>query len=85
MAEESTRRLLKMFGIAVTELEETVQALTASLSTAKDATAISQPIEAYLRAQGELLKQWAEVAQLLTETQERANRELLSTIARLRG
>ena len=85
MAEESTRRLLKLFGIAVTELEETVQALTSSLAAAKDTAAVTQRIEAYLKAQGELLRQWAEVGRLLAETQERANEELLAAFARLKG
>jgi hypothetical protein len=85
MAEESTRRLLKNFGIAVTELEESAQALTSSLAAAKDTAAITQPIEAYLKAQGELLRQWAEVGRLLAETQERANGQILSAVARLKG
>jgi len=86
MAEESTRRLLKLFGIAVTNFEETVQSLQASLAGlhGKDPAGVIQPLEDYLKTSGELMRQWAAVGQLLAETHQKADAQLLATLAQLK-
>ena len=85
MTKESTRRLLKLFGIAVTELEETVQGVIMSLGGVEDPAALVPRLEAYLNASAVLMKHWAEVGQLITDTHQRASDQLLATLARVKG
>ena len=87
MAEESTRRLLKVFGIAVTDLEERVQELLAALGglKSKDPATVIKPLEEYLKASGALMKHWAEVGKLLSDTHERANTQLLPTLSQFKA
>jgi len=85
MAEESTRRLLKLFGIAVTELEEAVQGLVTPPGGVKDPAALVPRFEAYLKASAVLMKHWAEVGHRISDIHQRANDRLLATLAGFQG
>ncbi len=82
MAEEATRRLLKVFGIAVTEFEETAQQVLAEAKAAVaqggGAEALLPLLAKLLKVEGELTSRLAEVTRLFSETQGRAYAEILS-------
>jgi hypothetical protein len=72
MPEDSTRRLLKVFGVSVTECEDAVIALLASLrDPAPGGPAVA--LEAYGKAARELAQRWVEVGRLLADYQFRAH------------
>ena len=82
MAEDSTRRLLRVFGIAVTDCEDALGELEAAL---RGSGAVpEQPLEAYDRASREVETRWAELGHLIQGYQTRA-REALLTALRARG
>ena len=85
MAEEHTRRILKLFGIAVTDLEQAVQRLSGSLEGAKDPASLIQALESYLRAFSELTQHWAEVSQLISDTCQSGHDHLQIALAKLRS
>jgi hypothetical protein len=71
MPEDSTRRLLKVFGVSVTECEDAVTTLIASLrDPAAGGPALA--LEAYAKATRELTQRWAELNRLLADYQIRA-------------
>ena len=72
MAEDSTRRLLRAFGIAATDCDEALEALTAELGTAPAPGRAAEAVEAYGRATRELGARWAEVGGVLQGYQTRA-------------
>lgn len=82
MAEESTRRLLKVFGIAVTEFEETADRIVteakAALAQGGGAEALLPLLAKLLKVEGELTSRLAELTRLFSETQGRAYAEILS-------
>ena len=83
MAEDSTRRLLRVFGIAVTDCEDALGVLeTALRGSGPGAPPAGQPLEAYERAASELETRWAEVGALIQGYQARARSALA---AGLRG
>lgn len=73
MPEDSTRKLLKVFGVSVTECEDALAALTAAL---RDPTAMpggpAAAVEAYGKAARDLAQRWAEVGRLILDYQLRA-------------
>jgi hypothetical protein len=72
--EDSTRKLLKVFGVSVTECEDAVAALTVALRD--PATVPGGPgaaLEAYGKAARDLAQRWAEVGRLILEYQLRAH------------
>jgi hypothetical protein len=71
MAEDSTRRLLKVFGVAVTDCEDAVTALTAALQAPGSGQARSA-LEAYGKAARELSARWLEVSRLVLDFHARA-------------
>lgn len=81
MAEEATRRLLKVFGIAVTEFEETAEEVlaqaTAAVAEGNGPAALLPLLAKLLKAESELTGRWAEVGGLVSETQGRAHAELI--------
>ena len=81
MAPEATRRLLKVFGIAVTDFEETCQRILADARTAVaqggGADALLPLLAKLLRAEGDLTSRWAELSRLVSDTQGRAYTELI--------
>ena len=83
MPEDSTRRLLKVFGVSVTECEDAVAALIASLrDPAPGGPAVA--LEAYGKAARELAQRWAEVSRLLVDYQLRAQ-DALAAYLKERG
>ena len=81
MAEEATRRLLKVFGIVVTEFEETAQQVLADAKAAVaqggGAEALLPLLAKLLKAERDLTSRWAELGRLVSDTQGRAYSELI--------
>jgi hypothetical protein len=75
MAEDSTRRLLKLFGVAMTDCEDALAALDAAFRdpSARDAPAA---LAAYGRAARELSERWMEVTRAIAAYQTRANERI---------
>jgi hypothetical protein len=75
MAEDSTRRLLKLFGVAMTDCEDALAALDAALRdpSARDAAAA---LAAYGRATRELSERSMEVTRAIAAYQTRANERI---------
>jgi hypothetical protein len=71
MAEDSTRRLLKVFGVSMTDCEDAVAALTAALK-APGAGDAGPALEAYGKAARELAARWLEVSRLVFDYHQRA-------------
>ncbi len=71
MPEDSTRRLLKVFGVSVTECEDALAALTAALRDPSGAGALAA-LETYGQAARELDRQWVEVGRLVLDYHARA-------------
>jgi hypothetical protein len=88
MAEESTRRLLKLFGVAVTEFEDQTRSILERLEALGPPSSSQGQVvdlaEAWLRASGEVLSRWQEVNQLLVETQAKGQAELARVLAQWR-
>jgi hypothetical protein len=72
MAEDSTRRLLRVFGIAVTDCEDALGVLETALRGSGPGAVPGQPLEAYERAASEVEARWAEVGGLIQGYQARA-------------
>ena len=88
MPEEATRKLLKQFGIALTDFEDqtkiTLERLGALGSRAQTAAAALEIAEQWVKANGEVMARWLEVTQWLIQTQAKAQAELLRVIAAAR-
>ena len=84
MAEDSTRRLLKVFGIAVTDCEDALGELEVALRGSGPGAVPGQSLEAYDRASREVEARWAELGRLVQGYQARA-REALVAALRARG
>ena len=78
MAEDSTRRLLKVFGIAVTDCEEALEALETALRGSGSGAVPREPLEAYAQAAREVEGRWAELGHLIQGYQSRAREALLA-------
>lgn len=83
MAEDATRRLLRAFGIAVTDCEDALGELEAVLR-GPSPHAASEPIDAYDRTSRELETRWAELAHHV-ESYRTRGREALVAALRARG
>ena len=88
MAEEATRRLLKLFGIALTDFEdhtknilEGVQALESGPQVAAAALSLA---EQWLKANDEAVGRWLEITQWLVETHAKGRAGLLRAIGTAR-
>jgi hypothetical protein len=73
MADDATRRLLKVFGVSVTECEDAVVALEAALRGGA-APGVDEAFRAWDRAARDLAARWAEVGQLIFDYHGRAAR-----------
>jgi hypothetical protein len=80
MPEDSTRRLLRVFGVAMTECEDQLAALTAALAEPAPG-APSAALEAYGRAARELQGRFIEVSRLVLEYQLRAQEAMAAHLA----
>lgn len=85
MPDDSTRRLLKVFGVSMTECEDALAALTAAL---REPSALAggpvAALEAYGKAARELSQHWTEVSRLILDYQLRAQ-QAVETYLRGRG
>ncbi|HEX2501182.1 MAG TPA: hypothetical protein VHO73_06960 [Methylomirabilota bacterium] len=84
MAEDATRRLLRVFGIAVTECEDALDLVEVTLRDQGPGAASGPSLEAYERAARELETRWTEVERLIQGYQSRARAALLAGL-RTRG
>jgi hypothetical protein len=85
MTSDSTRKLLKLFGVAVTECEDALAALTQALAAPPAAPEPpAAALEAYGKAVRELAERWAEVSRLVLDYQVRAQ-QAVETYVRSRG
>ncbi len=84
MAEDSTRRLLRGLGTAVTDCEDALGELEAALRGSSPGAVLPHSLEAYDRAAREVETRWAELGHLIQGYQARA-REALVTALRARG
>ena len=81
MAEDSTRRLLRVFGVAVTDCEDALAGLSAALEAGRGASpdapeTIVAALEAYGKAARELSGRWVEVSRLILDYHARAQQAL---------
>jgi len=67
MAEDSTRKLLKVFGVAVTDCEDALAALSIALRDSRTLDAVMVALEAYGRAARDLSARWVEVSRLILD------------------
>jgi hypothetical protein len=81
MAEDSTRRLLKVFGVAVTECEDALAALGAALGDPTAPAGRPAALEAYGRAARELGARWVEVSRLILDYHARAQEAVAAHLA----
>jgi hypothetical protein len=84
MAEDSTRRLLRALGMAVTDCEDALGELEAALRGSSPGAVPPHPLEAFDRAAREVEARWADLGHLIRGYQARA-REALVTALRARG
>jgi hypothetical protein len=82
MAEESTRKLLRAFGVGVTNCEEALEALTAALRDPGAGTTPAAALETYGKAAADLSARWIEVSRLLLEYQARAHAAVQAFVGR---
>ncbi len=75
MAEDSTRRLLKVFGVAVTDCEDALAELIAAVGGSPEAS-LATAAEAYGHAAREVSARWLEVSQLIHDYQVRAQQAI---------
>jgi hypothetical protein len=84
MPEDATRKLLKVFGIAVTDFEDQTKAVLErfqSLESPGHATAATLELaDQWLNLSGEVVARWLEVTRLLVETQTKAQAEIRRVI-----
>ncbi len=85
MPEDATRKLLKVFGVAVTECEDALATLTAALRDPSSSGAgPAAALEAYGKAAHDLAARWAEVSRLILDYHARAQ-EAAAAYLRTRG
>jgi hypothetical protein len=76
MADDATRKLLKVFGVSVTDCEDALVELRGRLSGAGGKEEVAAALEKYTRAARELTARWAEVSRLVSEYHLRAEEAL---------
>ena len=85
MPDDSTRKLLRVFGVSVTGCEDALDALTAALrDPAATPAHVADAVEAYGRAARELGQRWTEASRLVLELQMRAQ-EAVAAYVKERG
>jgi hypothetical protein len=80
MPDESTRRLLKVFGIAVTDLEDALAELEAALGDPSSGARAAAALAAHDGAARALETRWAELGALLQGWQGRARAAVLAHV-----
>ncbi len=78
MAEDSTRRLLKVFGVAVTDCEDALAELSAALGGSGEPAVgpASAALHAYGKTARDLSARWAEVSRLILDYHARAEQAM---------
>lgn len=88
MAEELTRKLLKVFGVAVTDFEDQCQAIVQRARDEADhgsgPAAFLPVLEGLLRSTSEVSRRWLEVTQLIVEQQKQTNAQVLALLDELK-
>lgn len=88
MAEELTRKRLKVFGVAVTDFEDQCQAIVEQVrrdaGCGSDPTAFLSFAEEFLRSNAEVVRRWLEVTQAIIEQQQQTNAVLLGLLDELK-
>lgn len=88
MPEEATRKLLKLFGIAVTDFEDQSKLLLQRMGDPgwppQASGATLELAEQWLKVHGEVMARWMEVTRLLLETQAEVQAEVARAIASAR-
>ena len=81
MAEELTRKLLKVFGVAVTDFEdrcrEIAQQARDTMTSGDDPAAFLPLLEGLVRSTSDVTRRLLEVTQFIVEEQNRTSAELL--------
>ena len=88
MAEELTRKLLKVFGVAVTDFEDrclhVVQQARDEVGRAGDPAGFLPLVEELVRSTLEVTRRWMEVTQLIMEQHHRTCTEILGLLDELK-
>ena len=88
MAEDSTRRLLKVFGVAVTDFEDRCLQIAQQAREAarhgNDLAAFLPLLEGLVRSTSDVGKRLMEVTQFIVEQQNRTHAEVLGLLDELR-
>jgi hypothetical protein len=88
MPEEATRKLLKLFGMALTDFEDqttkTLERLKTEPPPDHSPAATLEVAEDWLKAQAEAMARWLEVTQVLVEIQAKAQAELVRLLGQAR-
>ncbi len=84
MADELTRKMLKVFGVAVTDFEDASRRIQEQARTGSEADLLRLAGEA-LAASAEVSRRWLEVSRYLFEEQSRLHADLAQRIAAARG
>jgi len=88
MAEESTRRLLRVFGVAVTEFEDRCQQIVQqaheAAASGTEAAALLPALEQVARSSAEVASRLLEVAQFIVERHTRTCTEILGLLDELK-
>jgi len=89
MPEEATRKLLKLFGMAVTDLEEQTKSALERIQALGprpyDAAVALEIVEQWLKLSREVTERWLELTRLIVENQTRVQTELLRLIGDARS
>jgi hypothetical protein len=84
MAEDSTRKLLRVFGVAVTDFEDRCQEIARQARDAEsrggDPAAFLPLLEGLVRSTAEVTRRLLEVAQLIVEQQNRTSGDVLGVL-----
>lgn len=88
MAEELTRKLLKVFGVAVTDFEDRCLQVTRQArdeaGRASDPAGFLPLVEDLVRSTLEVTRRWMEVTQLIVEQHHRTCTEILGLLDELK-
>ena len=82
MAEDSTRKLLRTFGVAMTDCEDAVAALVAAFGDPAAGAGPAPALEAYGKAAREVAQRWVEVSRLILDYQARAQQAIEAHVRR---
>jgi hypothetical protein len=84
MAEDSTRKLLKVFGVAVTDFEDRCQEIVGQArdagSRGSDPAEFLPLLEGLVRSSTDVTRRLLEVTQLIVEQQNRTSSEVLAVL-----